>query len=164
MILKAEFAYAFRGREVKLLKDLRSFIRSYIDQLSHARIFTLCLSGFISVFIYGVSALRWMASEPRYAFQLDDMNYWTVPRALSYLRSGFTRYWWLYFGASGLFRLFICRVTPVQRSPENVFIVFFPSPPNWTRYNYFSNIGSRHRASERKKGGTYRCDGRLRLR
>lgn len=112
--------------------------------------YSLCLSGFISVFIYGVSALRWMASEPRYAFQLDDMNYWTVPRALSYLRSGFTRYWWLYFGASGLFRLFICCVTPVQRSPENVFIVFFPQTG---RYNYFSNIGSCCRAWESKKKG-----------
>jgi len=110
--------------------------------------YSLCLSGFISVFIYGVSALRRMAPEPWYAFQLDDMNYWTVPHALSYLRSGFARYWWLYFGASGLFRLFICRVTFVQRSSENVFIVFFSQT---RRYNYFSNIGPCRRISESKK-------------
>lgn len=78
------------------------------------------------------------------------MNYWTArsARAMSYLRAGFIRYWWLYFGSTGLFRLFICRVTPVQRSPEIVLIVLF-SRPNSLRYNYFSDIG---RAAARPSG------------
>lgn len=112
---------------------------------------SLCLSGFISAFIYGVSALRWMASEPRYAFQLDDMNYWTVPHALSYLRSGFTPILMAVFWSFWIIPIiYMYALRQFNDLLKMFFIVFFLQTG---RYNYFSNIGSYRRVSERKKRG-----------